>query len=246
MQLGFNQFVSNNVIVNQQGIFHQWSLPDQQKFVTHNIIVNPNPYYCRTKDFFPNTGEIDSNVFWNNGAAVALVIDNGTSEISATPTWTQDKLDVHSVTADPQFVDPSKCNYQVKTTSPALGLGFKNFPMDQFGKPGYPACPGCLSAVTGVAPERAAAATTAQKSTVSIICGKNAFRFTLSRSAPVTFKVYSMNGRLCAQRTVAATKGENVVGWDALGKLPYGFYLVEMRMGEFGQSNIVMILPSVR
>jgi PDZ domain len=31
------------------------------------------------------------------------------------------------------FVDPSQGNYQVQQNSPALQLGFKNFPMDQFG-----------------------------------------------------------------------------------------------------------------
>jgi hypothetical protein len=50
--------------------------------------------------------------------------------------WSQWKgagLDAHSVVQDPMFVDPSKGNYQVKTGSPALALGFKNFPMDSFG-----------------------------------------------------------------------------------------------------------------
>jgi hypothetical protein len=51
-------------------------------------------------------------------------------------------LDEHSVTADPQFVDAAKGDYTVKPGSPALDLGFKNFPMDQFGKPGYPVPPG--------------------------------------------------------------------------------------------------------
>jgi hypothetical protein len=57
-------------------------------------------------------------------------------------TWNKYKLDQHSVAADPQFVDPKKGDYSVKVGSPALALGFKNFPMDQFGKPGYPVPPG--------------------------------------------------------------------------------------------------------
>ena len=35
--------------------------------------------------------------------------------------------------ADAQFVDPAKGDYRVKDGSPALALGFVNFPMDQFG-----------------------------------------------------------------------------------------------------------------
>lgn len=93
----------------------------------------------------PNTGKIDSNLFWNNGASVVLQIDAGKGnggEISAAATWAKYGLDAHSVTEDPQFVDAAKGIYSVKSSSPALALGFKNFLMNQFGKPGYPVPPG--------------------------------------------------------------------------------------------------------
>ena len=35
--------------------------------------------------------------------------------------------------ADALFVDPAHGDYRVKDGSPALALGFVNFPMDQFG-----------------------------------------------------------------------------------------------------------------
>ncbi|SMP55683.1 PDZ domain-containing protein [Neorhodopirellula lusitana] len=41
--------------------------------------------------------------------------------------------DEDSIVADPQFVDPSSGDFRVRDGSPALMLGFKNFPMDQFG-----------------------------------------------------------------------------------------------------------------
>jgi hypothetical protein len=41
--------------------------------------------------------------------------------------------DVNSIVADPKFVDPAKGDFRVETGSPALAIGFKNFPMDQFG-----------------------------------------------------------------------------------------------------------------
>jgi hypothetical protein len=235
LQHGFNQMLSNNVIINQQGIFHQWNLPDQRKYVTHNVIVNKNPYYCRTADFLPNTGEIDSNVFWDNGAAVALQIDNGSGEIDATPTWTQDKLDVHSVTTDPQFVDVSTCNYQVKTGSPALALGFKNFPMDQFGKPGYPACLTCPSATVGVKQELPKSSTGSDLNSLPTIVfngSRTAIRFTLNNEARVTFRLYSSSGRSINQISVAGSKGSNTVMWDAFGKLPSAMYLIEMQVGK--------------
>jgi len=47
--------------------------------------------------------------------------------------WQDKGHDIHSVFADPMFVDPANGDYRVKPESPALKLGFKNFPMDQFG-----------------------------------------------------------------------------------------------------------------
>jgi membrane-associated protease RseP (regulator of RpoE activity) len=41
--------------------------------------------------------------------------------------------DNNSVLGDPMFVDPANGDFRVKEGSPALKLGFKNFPMDQFG-----------------------------------------------------------------------------------------------------------------
>ena len=45
----------------------------------------------------------------------------------------QSGRDDHSIVADAQFVDPAHGDYRVKDGSPALALGFVNFPMDEFG-----------------------------------------------------------------------------------------------------------------
>ena len=45
----------------------------------------------------------------------------------------QSGRDEHSIVADAEFVDPAHGDYRVKDGSPALALGFVNFPMDQFG-----------------------------------------------------------------------------------------------------------------
>ena len=47
--------------------------------------------------------------------------------------WQTQGMDIHSAYADPQFVAPENGDFSVKSTSPALYLGFKNFPMNQFG-----------------------------------------------------------------------------------------------------------------
>jgi len=41
--------------------------------------------------------------------------------------------DLNSQNGDPQFVDAKDGNFQVKATSATLKVGFRNFPMDQFG-----------------------------------------------------------------------------------------------------------------
>ena len=43
------------------------------------------------------------------------------------------KRDASSILGDPKFIDPATGDYRVADDSPALALGFKNFPMDQFG-----------------------------------------------------------------------------------------------------------------
>lgn len=45
----------------------------------------------------------------------------------------QSGRDTSSVIADALFVDPLRGDYRVRPGSPALALGFQNFPMDQFG-----------------------------------------------------------------------------------------------------------------
>ena len=51
----------------------------------------------------------------------------------ATKLAEQSQRDAHSIVADARFVDPATGDFRVKDDSPALTLGFVNFPMDQFG-----------------------------------------------------------------------------------------------------------------
>jgi membrane-associated protease RseP (regulator of RpoE activity) len=45
----------------------------------------------------------------------------------------QSQRDAHSVVGDALFIDPANGDFRVQEGSPALALGFKNFPMDRFG-----------------------------------------------------------------------------------------------------------------
>ena len=67
--------------------------------------------------------ELDYNLMHREGAT------NG----PASRLQKQSGRDERSIVADAQFVDPPKGDYRVKDGSPALALGFVNFPMDRFG-----------------------------------------------------------------------------------------------------------------
>jgi hypothetical protein len=71
----------------------------------------------------PFDGEIDYNLLHKPG-----VVPGPSTELQK-----GSGRDEHSLTGDAGFVDPAALNFQVKDGSPALLLGFKNFPMDQFG-----------------------------------------------------------------------------------------------------------------
>lgn len=71
----------------------------------------------------------DNNLYWNiNYQDDFLITENLNME-----EWKKEGYDAHSIVGDPNFVDPQNGNYQVKDNSPALELGFKNIPMDEFG-----------------------------------------------------------------------------------------------------------------
>lgn len=88
--------------------------------------------------------EIDRNCFFSDlGEFVARVQDRGEGKnwvyrqtdgrkLSLSD-WRALGFDLHSVFADPLFVDPEQGDFRVKPESPALKLGFVNFDMNHFG-----------------------------------------------------------------------------------------------------------------
>ena len=127
---GFKRNVYNNIMINKQAEFHVWYDKCGDTFVK-NIVVNRTAYntkYLKSSRAKAMEATLDYNVFYNGGGDVR-VGDNG---------WANVGWDVHSVTTNPLFVNPKTLDYSVKPGSPALKLGFVNFPMDQFGKPGAP------------------------------------------------------------------------------------------------------------
>ncbi len=105
----------NNVIPTNSFHPHVW-FHDSHDVFAHNIVGEG---YHPAGDFQPWWGqELDYNLFTKAGDLQAVQAGGH---------------DAHSVAGDPQFVNPAIGDYRVKDGSPALEVGFKNFPMDRFG-----------------------------------------------------------------------------------------------------------------
>ncbi len=110
---GFYRHVHNNVIVNNSVHPHVWFDESRDK-IEHNVMMT---WYRPIR--VPKWGEkVDENLV-PDAAALARSRALG--------------LDKNSVAGDPQFVDPASGDFRVSSDSPALEVGFKNFPMDRFG-----------------------------------------------------------------------------------------------------------------
>jgi hypothetical protein len=114
---GFNRKVTNNILLNNSLHPHCW-YEKSGDVVKNNIVM---------REYRPAGGmpggqwgkEINWNFFASNEADRTRFASNG--------------CDVHSIVGDPMFRDPAKGDFRVKDGAPALKVGFKNFPMDQFG-----------------------------------------------------------------------------------------------------------------
>jgi len=110
---GFFRTVENNVILNNSFHPHVW-FNDSGDVFRHNIVTR-NYFPIRVNDWGK---EVDANLFPDE-QALAAAQKAGT--------------DAHSAFGDPEFVKATLGDYRVKPGSPALKLGFKNFPMNEFG-----------------------------------------------------------------------------------------------------------------
>lgn len=111
---GFHRTVENNITVNNS--FH------------------PHVWYARSQDVFRR------NLVMTWYKPIGMPARWGT-EVDHNLLPSQDSLrqsqrlglDPHSLAGSPRFVDPEHGDFSVHPDSPALQLGFRNFPMDRFG-----------------------------------------------------------------------------------------------------------------
>ncbi len=114
------------------------------RVVENNIMVgsgfHPHVWYANSGDIFRR------NIVWTDYRPAlmppppwGLDLDRNLLHRERAPAAPADVLqrssgrDARSLSGDAQFIAPGRGDYRVKPGSPALALGFINFPMDQFG-----------------------------------------------------------------------------------------------------------------
>jgi hypothetical protein len=117
---GYGRMVENNITVGSSLHPHVWYAASGDIF-RRNIVWRE--YQPALMPAPPWGQELDYNLMHRAGVTNA----------PATRLHGQSGRDEHSLVADAQFVNPAQGDYRVKEGSPALSLGFVNFPMDRFG-----------------------------------------------------------------------------------------------------------------
>jgi membrane-associated protease RseP (regulator of RpoE activity) len=120
---GFFRVVENNIMVNNGFHPHVW-YKHSEDIVRRNIMGSNRYLPAGGMPPTPWGKEMDFNLVHDEG----LVEPQPADGLAA-----QSNRDEHSIVADAMFIDPANGDFRVKDGSPALKLGFENFPMDQFG-----------------------------------------------------------------------------------------------------------------
>ncbi|MBI5383543.1 MAG: PDZ domain-containing protein [Verrucomicrobia bacterium] len=121
---GYHRIVENNIILGERkGSFHPHVWYNKSRDVFRNNIVSTT-YKPIGMPRGPWGEFFDHNILHTPGQAAsapASALQNASGR------------DEHSILADLSFANPATGDFRLKDGSPALALGFKNFPMDQFG-----------------------------------------------------------------------------------------------------------------
>jgi membrane-associated protease RseP (regulator of RpoE activity) len=115
---GFRRRAWNNVMVNNGIHPHVWYNNSGDEFFNNIVMRAPRGVNVPKKG--ASGKRVDSNLFY-------------TGFPEEKDYFTVSGWDVKSLSGDALFVDPAAGDFRVKDGSPALEVGFKNFPMDQFG-----------------------------------------------------------------------------------------------------------------
>ncbi len=163
---GYNRIVTNNIMINNGLHPHVWYQNSGDVF-KHNIVFRAHQPAVMNRDIAVDGHwgkEIDYNFYVAPESEMRKFSNNG--------------CDKNSKNGNPLFINPSIGDFRVQKNSPALEIGFVNFPMDKFGVQ-HPK----LKAIAKV-PEMPAVETTIKSDTASEI-QKRYFWFGAALHTPV-------------------------------------------------------------
>jgi hypothetical protein len=95
-----------------------WTDPQAKLYSSRNLPIDHNVW--------------DRNLYWNGGGALTVALGGKLGDVDFAA-WQKAGADVHSVVADPRFVDAAHGDYRLRPDSPALKLGFHPIPVDKIG-----------------------------------------------------------------------------------------------------------------
>ena len=138
---GFYRVVENNIFVGPFPPGKHVCYEDNQDIIRRNIIVNSTDREVFAGIGFLPSGiaQWDYNLYYSPAGAPIFKSGVDTQRFPAFKDamslleWQGTGFDRNSIAGDPLFIDPENGDYRVQPESPALKLGFKNFPMDLFG-----------------------------------------------------------------------------------------------------------------
>lgn len=120
---GFFRKVYNNVMVNNTLHPHVWFRESGDEFY-NNIVF---------EDRYRQAGEMNFSPWGRNMDRNFVHVEGMNNPEKAAGLARQSGNDRHSMKGDALFVNPRKGDFSVHSSSPALKLGFCNFPMNRFG-----------------------------------------------------------------------------------------------------------------
>ena len=106
--------IRRNIICTTGELYHMNDVPNPQPYVQE---LNHNLFYSPKK-------------IWGHVHTINIRPRGERLKKYTLPEWQELGYDKDSIVADPEFVDLENEDYRVKSTSPALELGFKNFDMN--------------------------------------------------------------------------------------------------------------------
>lgn len=113
---GYGRVATNNIIIDNSLHPHVWFENSGDVFARNIVMGAYRPAIMSISKW---GAEVDHNLFTTSEADRSKFAKNG--------------CDANSLVGDPLFVDAAKGDFRVRDGSPALKLGFVNFPMDEFG-----------------------------------------------------------------------------------------------------------------